>query len=117
MACRKTAQSLMKKVNKADSSWTRSPQSARLAKPARVEAVDSPTSFHDNVDFQNPGPHPAKGSRRKRHVDRAPWPRPPAQDFSRERNSVVECSLGSPTISTRPPYASTSSRSGTFSRV
>src|SRR5271165_3138589 len=39
------------------------------------------------------------------------------QGFSRERNAVVEWSLLSPTISTRPPYDSTSSRSGTFSRV
>ena len=33
------------------------------------------------------------------------------------RMSVVEWSLGSPTISTRPPQAMTSSRSGTVSRV
>src|ERR1017187_2978182 len=45
------------------------------------------------------------------------WPRPPLQDCSRARKSVVEWSLGSPTISTRPPYARTSSRSGTFSCV
>src|SRR5664279_6519043 len=45
------------------------------------------------------------------------WPSPPLQDCSRARKSVVEWSLGSPTISTRPPYARTSSRSGTFSCV
>jgi hypothetical protein len=43
------------------------------------------------------------------------------QDFlgeSRERMiSLVECSFASPTISTRPPYSATASRSGTDSAV
>src|SRR5215472_4022161 len=60
------------------------------------------------------------GSHRQSVQDIAQGAQPGDQDFCHSlllNNSVVEWSFGSPTIATRPPQATTISRSGTVSAV